>query len=102
MKHTALITLCAAVATTAAAAGFTNPVIPGFYPDPSICRVDSDFYLVNSSFQFFPGVPVWHSRDLVNWEQIGNVLDRPSQLHLGEANAWLGIYAPTIRYNDGT
>ncbi len=81
---------------------YTNPVIPGMYPDPSICRVDSDFYLVNSSFQFFPGVPIWHSRDLVNWEQIGNVLDRESQLPLGNANSWLGIYAPTIRYNDGT
>lgn len=93
----------AAICATAAAAAqsYRNPVIPGFYPDPSVCRVDSDFYLVNSSFQYFPGVPVWHSRDLVNWEQIGNVLDRPSQLPLGEASAWLGIYAPTIRYNDG-
>lgn len=81
---------------------YTNPVIPGMYPDPSVCRVDSDFYLVNSSFQFFPGVPIWHSRDLVNWEQIGNVLDRESQLPLGNSNSWLGIYAPTIRYNDGT
>lgn len=81
---------------------YTNPVISGMYPDPSICRVDSDYYLVNSSFQFFPGVPIWHSRDLVNWEQIGNVLDRESQLPLGNANSWLGIYAPTIRYNDGT
>lgn len=98
-----LVSLVLAGAVAAAAAGeYRNPVIPGFYPDPSICRVDSDFYLVNSSFQFFPGVPVWHSRDLVNWEQIGNVLDRPSQLPLGTANAWLGIYAPTIRYNDGT
>ncbi len=93
---------CAAGMAAEEAGSYRNPVIPGFYPDPSVCRVDSDFYLVNSSFQFFPGVPVWHSRDLVNWEQIGNVLDRPSQLPLGEANAWLGIYAPTIRYNDGT
>ncbi|MDE6135940.1 MAG: glycoside hydrolase family 43 protein [Muribaculaceae bacterium] len=100
MKNILLAAL--AVAATATAGTYTNPVIPGFYPDPSICRVDSDFYLVNSSFQFFPGVPLWHSRDLVNWEQIGNVLNRPSQLPLGEANAWLGIYAPTIRYNDGT
>ena len=100
MKNILLAAL--AVAATASAGTYTNPVIPGFYPDPSICRVDSDFYLVNSSFQFFPGVPLWHSRDLVNWEQIGNVLNRPSQLPLGEANAWLGIYAPTIRYNDGT
>ena len=97
-----LLAAVVAFAATAVARTYTNPVIPGFYPDPSICRVDSDFYLVNSSFQFFPGVPVWHSRDLVNWQQIGNVLDRSSQLPLGTANAWLGIYAPTIRYNDGT
>ncbi|MDE6271242.1 MAG: glycoside hydrolase family 43 protein [Muribaculaceae bacterium] len=98
-----LLSAIALVAALASQAGeYRNPVIPGFYPDPSVCRVDSDFYLVNSSFQFFPGVPVWHSRDLVHWEQIGNVLDRPSQLPLGEAGAWLGIYAPTIRYHDGT
>jgi len=79
-----------------------NPVIPGYHPDPSVCRVGSDFYLVNSSFQYFPGVPVFHSKDLVNWEQIGNVLDRESQLPLNGATSWLGIYAPTIRYNEGT
>ena len=80
---------------------YENPIIPGFYPDPSICRVGEDYYLVNSSFEFFPGVPLWHSRDLVNWEQIGHVLTRESQLPLG--NAWTsgGIYAPTIRYHDG-
>ena len=59
-----------------------NPILRGFYPDPSICRVGDDFYIVNSSFSFYPGVPVFHSRDLVNWEQIGHVLDRPSQLHV--------------------
>lgn len=80
---------------------YENPIIPGFYPDPSICRVGKDYYLVNSSFEFFPGVPLWHSRDLVNWEQIGHVLTRESQLPLG--NAWTsgGIYAPTIRYHNG-
>ena len=81
---------------------YTNPIIPGFYPDPSICRVDSDYYLVNSTFHYFPGIPIWHSRDLVNWEQIGNVIDRPEQTDLSNASAWLGLYAPTIRYNDGT
>ncbi len=80
---------------------FHNPVIPGFYPDPSICRVDEDYYLVTSSFEFFPGVPIWHSRDLVNWRQIGHVLDRPSQLNLDGLSASAGIYAPTIRYHDG-
>lgn len=81
--------------------GYQNPVIPGFHPDPSVCRVGEDFYLVNSSFQYFPGVPLFHSKDLVHWEQIGHCLTRPSQLPLHEASAWGGIYAPTIRYNDG-
>ncbi|MGW0576999.1 family 43 glycosylhydrolase [Streptomyces sp. NPDC002920] len=80
-----------------------NPVIPGFYPDPSVCRVGEDYYLVNSSFEYFPGVPIFHSRDLVRWEQIGNVLDRPSQFTVrpGREGASAGIYAPTIRYHDG-
>lgn len=60
----------------------TSPVIPGFHPDPSVCRVGEDYYLVCSSFEYFPGLPVFHSRDLVNWTQIGNALDRPSQLDL--------------------
>ena len=84
-----------------ASAQLRNPVIPGYHPDPSVCRVGDDFYLVNSSFQYFPGVPVYHSKDLVNWELIGNVLDRESQLPLKGANSWLGIYAPTIRYHEG-
>ena len=79
-----------------------NPVIPGFHPDPSIVRVGDDFYIVNSSFQYFPGVPIYHSKDLINWELIGNVLDREIQLPLKGANSGTGIYAPTIRYNDGT
>ena len=82
--------------------GYQYPFIPGFHPDPSICRVADDYYLVNSSFQYFPGVPLFHSRDLVNWEQIGHCLTRPSQLPLHSSSAWGGIYAPTIRYNDGT
>ena len=82
--------------------GYQNPVIPGFHPDPSICRAGDDFYLVNSSFQYFPGVPLFHSKDLINWEQIGHCLTRPSQLPLHDAGPWGGIYAPTIRYNSGT
>ena len=81
---------------------YHNPVIPGFHPDPSICRVGGDYYLVCSSFEYFPGVPVFHSRDLVNWRQIGNVLDRPSQLDLpAGAGSSGGIYAPTLRHHDG-
>ena len=59
---------------------FNNPILPGFYPDPSICRVEDDYYLVTSTFAYFPGIPIFHSKDLVNWEQIGHVLSRPSQL----------------------
>ncbi len=82
--------------------GYKNPVIPGFHPDPSICKVGDDFYLVNSSFEFFPGVPIFHSKDLINWEQIGHCLTRPSQVNLEKIGASGGIYAPTIRYNNGT
>ncbi|WP_372631253.1 glycoside hydrolase family 43 protein [Cohnella sp.] len=80
---------------------YTNPVIPGFYPDPSICRVGEDYYLATSSFAYFPGVPLFHSKDLVNWRQIGHCLTTVRQLPLG--SAWLsgGIYAPTIRHHNG-
>jgi len=81
---------------------FNNPVISGFYPDPSICRVGDDYYLVTSSFEYFPGVPIFHSKDLVHWEQIGYCLTRKSQLPLDKTRASGGIYAPTIRYNNGT
>ena len=78
-----------------------NPILPGFYPDPSICRVDSDYYLVNSSFSFYPGVPVFHSRDLIHWEQIGHVLNRPSQLKIIDQRISGGIYAPALNYHNG-
>jgi xylan 1,4-beta-xylosidase len=81
--------------------GYTNPIISGFYPDPSVCRVGDDYYLVNSTFEFFPGVPIFHSNDLVNWKQIGHCLTRPSQLDLKECRVSGGIYAPTIRYHEG-
>lgn len=81
---------------------FRNPILPGFYPDPSICRVNEDYYLVTSSFVYFPGVPIFHSRDLVHWEQIGHVLDRESQLKVDGAGHSRGIFAPTIRYHKGT
>lgn len=80
---------------------YQNPILPGFYPDPSICRVNNDYYMVNSSFGYFPGVPIFHSKNLVNWEQIGYVLDREEQLPLAKAQTTLGIFAPTIRYHDG-
>jgi alpha-N-arabinofuranosidase len=80
----------------------TNPILNGFFPDPSICRVGEDFYIVNSSFSYFPGVPIWQSKDLANWKQIGNVLDRNSQIPLTGCEHSQGIFAPTIRYYEGT
>ena len=80
---------------------YLNPIISGFYPDPSICRKGEDYYMVHSTFSYFPGIPILHSRDLVNWEQIGNVLDRPSQLNLPHGIRLSGgIYAPAITYNE--
>ncbi|MFN8381540.1 MAG: glycoside hydrolase family 43 protein [Anaerolineales bacterium] len=81
---------------------FLNPILSGCYPDPSICRVGDDYYLVTSSFEYFPGLPIFHSRDLIHWRQIGHVLDRPSQLDLDEIRPSAGLYAPTIRYYKGT
>ena len=80
---------------------FRNPILPGFYPDPSICRVGEDYYLVTSSFAWFPGIPVFHSRDLINWKQLGHVLDRQSQLDLDGLEQSEGVFAPTIRYHKG-
>jgi xylan 1,4-beta-xylosidase len=88
--------------TTPRADEYLNPIIAGFYPDPSICRVGDYYYLVNSSFNYFPGIPIWHSKDLVNWKQIGNVIDRPSQFAMRGGQVSAGMYAPTIRYYDGT
>jgi alpha-N-arabinofuranosidase len=81
--------------------GYKNPIIPGFNPDPSICRVGDDFYLVTSSFEYFPGLPIYHSKDLVHWEQIGHCLTRDSQLPLQKAYASGGLFAPSLRYHDG-
>ena len=78
---------------------FYNPILQGTYPDPSIARKGDDYYLVASSFAMFPGVPIFHSNDLVNWTQIGHVLDRKSQLKVHDTGISMGIYAPDIRYN---
>jgi len=79
-----------------------NPILPGFYPDPSVCAVGDKFYLVNSSFCYFPGVPIFESEDLKHWHQIGNILDRNSQVPCGKDGMSRGIFAPTIRYHAGT
>lgn len=72
---------------------YYNPILAGFYPDPSVCRVKDSYYLVNSSFAFFPGVPLFKSNDLVNWRQVGSVLDRNSQLDLSHQKTSGGIFA---------
>ncbi len=81
---------------------YLNPVLAGFYPDPSITRVGDDFYLVNSTFAYFPGIPVHHSRDLVNWTQIGNVITRASQLNFDSLGISRGVFAPSISHHDST
>ncbi|EAW07062.1 putative xylosidase/arabinosidase [Aspergillus clavatus NRRL 1] len=93
-----------------------NPIIPGFAPDPSIVKVDDWFFLVNSSFHLFPGLPIFASQDLLSWKQIGNAINRPTQLSLKVSDTQLhpqkdtgdvlvatgGLYAPTIRHHNGT
>lgn len=78
---------------------FYSPILQGCYPDPSIARKGNDYYLVNSSFAMYPGVPIFHSTDLVNWKQLGHVLDRPSQLKVENCGISAGVYAPDIKYN---
>lgn len=79
-----------------------NPVLAGFYPDPSVTRVGNDFYLVNSTFSYFPGIPVFHSKDLKNWKQIGNVIDRPSQMNFLGDGVSRGLFAPSIIHHNDT
>lgn len=88
---------------------YRNPILAGYYPDPSICRVPgdgasggADYYLINSTFAHFPGIPIFHSRDLVNWEQIGHVIDRPDQLKYDNLGITRGIFAPAISHHNGT
>jgi len=83
-------------------AEYRNPILPGFYPDPSACRAGDEYYLVTSSFEYFPGVPIFQSKDLVHWRQIGHCLTRPSQLPLAHAKSSQGIFAPTLRFHQGT
>ncbi|MBE6856365.1 MAG: glycoside hydrolase family 43 protein [Ruminococcus sp.] len=80
---------------------YSNPVLKGFYPDPSVCFAEGRYFMVCSSFQYFPGVPLFESCDLVNWKQIGHCLTRKSQVELDKINSSGGVFAPTIRYNNG-
>ena len=81
---------------------YRNPILHGFYPDPSVTRVGRDFYLVTSTFDWFPGIPVFRSRDLVHWTQIGNAIDRPSQLDFKRLGLSRGVFAPSIHEHRGT
>lgn len=105
MKRIAVLTLLSVLLCSAARAQkevlYTNPILAGFYPDPSICQAGEDYYIVNSSFAYFPGLPIFHSKDLVNWRQIGHALDRPEQLPLIGAGVSRGLFAPAISYYKG-
>jgi alpha-N-arabinofuranosidase len=81
---------------------YNNPILAGFYPDPSICRAGDDYYIVNSSFAYFPGLPIFHSKDLVNWKQVGHAMNRPEQLNTIGSGVSRGLFAPAISYHKGT
>ncbi|HSM46882.1 MAG TPA: family 43 glycosylhydrolase, partial [Draconibacterium sp.] len=97
-----ILLLLPAFAFAQAPETYKNPILSGFHPDPSICRVGDDYYLVNSSFEWYPGLPVFHSKDLVNWQLIGYGIHRPTQVELpvGLKDS-RGVYAPTIRHHEG-
>ncbi|WP_269715468.1 glycoside hydrolase family 43 protein [Caulobacter sp. NIBR2454] len=80
---------------------YLNPILAGFYPDPSITQVGGDYYLINSTFAYFPGIPIFHSRDLVNWTQIGNAIDRPGQLKFDGLRTSRAVFAPAIEHHNG-
>ena len=105
MKNSCIFVLFLLINISAQDSHYTNPIIKGSYPDPSICRVGDDFYIVNSSFEYFPGLPIHHSKDLVNWNLIGYGLHRPEQctgkMNLTDVQSDGGIHAPSIRYHNG-
>lgn len=80
---------------------YNNPILSGFYPDPSICKANGEYYIVNSTFAYYPGLPIFHSKDLVNWELGGYALNTPAGLPLDGASVSEGLFAPTIRYDNG-
>lgn len=97
-----LISLLVGKVSTAQTTTITNPIMMGFYPDPTIVKVEKDYYLVNSTFSYFPGLPVFHSQDLKNWKQIGNVINRTSQMDFVGEPMTRGLFAPGISYYNGT
>ncbi len=94
--------LCLTISFAQSQTTIKNPILTGFYPDPSIVKVGPDYYIVNSTFSYFPGLPIMHSKDLKNWKQIGNVIDRPSQLDFMGERMTRGLFAPAISYYKGT
>lgn len=94
-----IVVIC--IFTTTRAQTFSNPILSGFYPDPGICKAGKDYYIVNSSFAYYPGLPIFHSTDLLNWQQIGYALNRPEQLNLNGAGVSRGLFAPSISYHKG-
>jgi len=101
MKYISVLSTSVIALFASFASCLVNPIIPGFNPDPSVIRVDEDFFLATSTFEYFPGVPIYHSKDLVKWENIGHALTRPSQLNLRGTAPSGGIFAPTLRHHDG-
>lgn len=102
LKKSLLIFLLFFVFSSAFSQSFQNPILAGYYPDPSICRRGDDYYIVNSSFAYYPGIPVFHSKDLLNWQLIGYAMNRPEQLNLDGAHVSRGLFAPAISYHNGT
>ncbi len=103
-KKYQLFILAFFISSTQYAQSFTNPILSGYYPDPSICKAGEDYYIVNSSFAHYPGLPVLHSKDLLNWQLVGYALDRPEQLNLEGRGAGVsrGLFAPAIAWHKGT
>ncbi len=101
VAHVAEVEYRAAPQEPARPEEFRNPVLPGFQPDPSLVKVGADFYLVNSTFAWFPGIPIYHSRDLVSWRQIGNAIDRPGQFSFKGLRTNEAIFAPAISHYGG-
>lgn len=103
MKHllTAFILIMLLTSKSYAQFDLPNPILAGFYPDPAICKVGTDYYIVNSTFSYFPGIPVLHSKDLKNWKQIGSVISRPSQMDFMGERVSRGLFAPSISYHNG-
>lgn len=96
-----MLAICSCTQNQKEETHFTNPILAGFYPDPSICKVGEDYYLTTSTFTYFPGLPIFHSKDLVNWKLIGHVLNKPEIFNVEGSGVSRGLFAPSIRYDSG-